>query len=578
MTKRDAIRQRRLLLLVVLTIVLRLNSAAQCDFLRPSRGPVLKYTFEPTLNDGNLGIHIRLDFVDGRNGTAELELPSDWAGQSHLETGIRNLKALSADTALLDTPQSNVKTLRFPAGSYPTVSYDLFRDWNGPLEYPKQFRPVLEREFFEFNTQNALLRPKFGPSDIVTVLFDWRNLPSNWKLATSFGTDAHCQAFTGPWQEMMNALFAGGDFRIHSVGAVGQQLVLAIRGQWPFSDEEALDKIQKIIWAERKFWHDEDFPYYLITLKAFEGDSGSSNGSAFTNAFWLYLPRQSTFSYGIQNLLAHESFHAWNPYKMGPIPEPSEAVHWFTEGFTVYYSDLLLHRVGSLSLAEYLDRVNRKLADYALSPEKNLSNDEIVVRYQRENSIDELTYIRGAAIALWLDVQIRKHTRNKKSLDDFMRRLKNNATRDPARPLTTLRILLTADRYLDRQERHHLRDLVNSGGTVPVPDFPFGRCVCRSVDEVPTFDLGFDRETLLSKKTVANLRPNSAAFNAGLREGQQVLGMSIYWGDVSKPIRLTVHSGKGPQMIEYLPRGKSVLIPQYHLENSGGAKGCLLSP
>lgn len=451
-------------------------------------------------------------------------------------------------------------------------------DWSGPLEYPKQFRPVLQPDFFEFNTQNAFVHPKLGPSDIVTVFFDWRNFPINWKLATSFGTDAHCQAFTGPWHKVMNALFTGGDFRIHSVSTAGQQLVVAIRGQWPFSDEEAVDKIQKIIEAERKFWHDEDFPYYLVTVKAFESDSGSSNGSAFTNAFWLYLPRHSTFSYNIQNLLAHESFHAWNPYKMGPIPEPSEGVHWFTEGFTVYYSDLLLFRTRLISLSEYLDRLNRKLADYDLSPMKALSNDEIIVRYQQEDSVDQLTYIRGAAVALWLDAQIRKHSRNKKSLDDLMSGLKDDTTKEPTRPFTTKRILSDADRYLGHRERHQLRDLVERGGTVPVPDFPFARSVCRSVDEVPTFDLGFDRETLLSKKTVANLRPNSAAFKAGLREGQEILGMSIYWDDVKKPVHLKVHSGDGEQIIEYFPRGKSVLIPQYHLENADGANDSLLSP
>jgi len=197
---------------VVLTMVLQLNSAAQCDFLRPSRSPVLKYTLEPTLNGNSLGIHIRLEFVDGRNGTAELELPSDWAGQSHLETGIRNLKALSADTVLLDTPQSNLKTLRFPTGSYVTVSYDLLRDWNGPLEYPKQFRPVLEREFFEFNTQNALVHPKFGPSDIVTVFFDWRNLPINWKLATSFGTECAVPSIRGAMAKGDECLVRGRRF------------------------------------------------------------------------------------------------------------------------------------------------------------------------------------------------------------------------------------------------------------------------------------------------------------------------------------------------------------------------------
>ncbi len=41
----------------------------------------------------------------------------------------------------------------------------------------------------------------------------------------------------------------------------------------------------------------------------FENSSRSSDGSAFTNAFGLYLSRESVFSYGIQDMLAHESFH-----------------------------------------------------------------------------------------------------------------------------------------------------------------------------------------------------------------------------------------------------------------------------
>lgn len=549
-------------------VLCRLRSSAECDIPQPSRDQVLKYTFEPAVDVGGaLVIHVRLDFAVGEKGSAELELPSDWAGQSHLETGIRNLKTLSVDTVLLDTPQSNVKTLRFPTDSLVVVSYDLVKDWNGSLEYPKQFRPVLEREFFEFNTQNALVHPKFGLNDAVRANFVWRNIPGNWKVVTSFGTDQPCQTFTGPWHKVKNALFAGGDFRIYSAKVADEDLVVAIRGEWPFRDEEAVDQIQKIIGAERTFWHDKDFPYYLVTLKPFESNSGSSDGSAFTNAFWLYLSRGSVFSYGIQNMLAHESFHAWNPHKMGPIPEPTESVHWFTEGFTVYYSDLLLLRAGLLSSSEYLNKLNRRIADYGFSPVKGLSNNEIVARHEHENSVDQLTYIRGAVTALWLDAQIRKHSGGSRSLDDLMLRLKDQATGEPEPLLTTKRILSTADEYLGHRDGHVLRDMVNKGTAVPVPNFPLNTCVHRSVDQVPTFDLGFDKETLLSKNQVSGVNPDSAAFRAGIRDGQEIAGASIYWDDVSKPVRLKIRSGNGRQIVEYFPTGKSIPIPQYHLQS-----------
>lgn len=544
-----------------------MQALAQCDISQASRDQVVKYTFEPQVDAGRLVIHVRLDFVGGTKMRTELELPSEWAGQSQLETGIRNLKALSTNAVLLDTAQANIKGLRFPTGPIVSISYDLVKDWNGPLEYPKQFRPVLEPDFFEFNTLNALVHPKFGLNDLVTTVFEWQKIPDNWKVLTSFGTSVPCQSFTGPWHMVRNALFAGGDFRVYSAKVADEALLVAIRGKWPFRDEEAVDQIQRIIGAERTFWRDKDFPYYLVTLKSFESDSGGSDGSAFTNAFWLYLSRGSVFSYGIQNLLAHESFHAWNPHKMGPIPEPSESVHWFTEGFTVYYSDLLLLRGGLLSPSEYLKKLNRRITDYALSPVKGLSNDQIVARHEHENSIDDLTYIRGAVTGLWLDAQIRKHSGGSRSLDDLMLRLKDQAAKEPKPLLTTKRILSTTKAYLSHRDHRLFSNMVNKGTAVPVPDFPLYACVRRSVDQVPTFDLGFDKGTLLSKSHVSGVNPDSAAFRAGIRDGQEVVGVSIYWDDVSKPIRLKIRSSEGQRIVEYFPTGKSIPIPQYHLQN-----------
>jgi predicted metalloprotease with PDZ domain len=85
------------------------------------------------------------------------------------------------------------------------------------------------------------------------------------------------------------------------------------------------------------------------------------------------------------------------------------------------------------------------------------------------------------------------------------------------------------------------------------------------------FDLGMDENTLRTKKLVAGVRPDSEAFKAGLRDGQQVIGTSIYWNDPLKPAKLTVHMAEGNQTFEYYPRGSASAVPQYHLDTEAYA-------
>src|SRR5260370_42484424 len=104
---------------------------------------------------------------------------------------------------------------------------------------------------------------------------------------------------------------------------------------------------------------------------------------------------------------------------------------WLAEGFTVYYADVLRLRAGFLSLPEYVERVNRRIRDYESSPVKNRTNKEIVTRYA-ENSVDQLPYVRGPIVALWLDAPIRTQARHELSLDAVMLTLARQGTENPA--------------------------------------------------------------------------------------------------------------------------------------------------
>src|ERR1051326_8502078 len=56
----------------------------------------------------------------------------------------------------------------------------------------------------------------------------------------------------------------------------GNTIVFAIRGKWIFSDKAWIDGIGAIIEFQRAFWHDNNFPYFLISLTPFDSDHGSS--------------------------------------------------------------------------------------------------------------------------------------------------------------------------------------------------------------------------------------------------------------------------------------------------------------
>jgi predicted metalloprotease with PDZ domain len=552
-------------------------SFAQCVLPIPSSKHSLNYSFHPVVTNGKMTLHITLEFKGGKEGRSELELPSEWARQSHLEKAVTDLQAVSAQTILSETESPSRKSLRFQPNTIVRISYVLVKDWDGPLNSGTRFRAVLEPEYFQVTTYNALLHPQLDQSDMVDVHFDWQSLSSSWSLTTSFGTDNRCQAFHGRWHDVQNALFEGGDFRVYQIAVADKPLIVATRGKWSFTDEEWTSQVQKIIGLERTFWQDNDFPYYLVTLAPLDRDRGSTGGTAFTNAFMMHLSRQDSLSYLVLSTLAHETFHTWNPYKMGQPGGVS--VYWFQEGFTVYYADRMLFRAGLLSLPAYVDRTNEKLRDYTFAPERNIPNEELSARYRKDSSLDNLPDQRGAVLALWLDSQIRHETRNRKSLDNVMLALLHK-TPNPTRPhdkgrdvpLTNERVLQAASKFLSANSRRKLRDYVEQGETIEVPDSALGRCVRLQNEVVPQIDFGLDVIALRSRHLVSGVVPDSDAFKAGLRNGQQVVGMSIYSDDPQKPVKLTVRTLEGDRTFEYYPSVSSKnTAPQYHLDKESYA-------
>jgi predicted metalloprotease with PDZ domain len=76
---------------------------------------------------------------------------------------------------------------------------------------------------------------------------------------------------------------------------------------------------------------------------------------------------------------------------------------------------------------------------------------------------------------------------------------------------------------------------------VRVPEAALGPCVQSHIEASWKFDLGFDRQATRNEtKTVSGVEPGGKAFEAGLRDGQKLVGWSFNFGDSSMQIRLTI--------------------------------------
>ena len=97
--------------------------------------------------------------------------------------------------------------------------------------------------------------------------------------------------------------------------------------------------------------------------------------------------------------------------------------------------------------------------------------------------------------------------------------------------------------------------------------------------ELGKFELGFDHEILIKEKRIAGISPESAAYEAGLRENQKVVGRSIYYDNPNQPAEIHIEENGERRKIIYLPATRrKINVPQFRVRKNltaGQNAGCL---
>ena len=218
----------------------------------------------------------------------------------------------------------------------------------------------------------------------------------------------------------------------------GKEFEVALLGRVPsearFDREDWIDRVRRI--SQATYDIVGDFPFeryvYLFIFNRIGGYSGLEHLNSTTIQVSHRMIEQGQLE-PLESVTAHEFFHAWNvkrirPQNLGPFDYTKDARTtdlWWMEGVTSYYNDVILERAGLRADNEdwFLESQLRNRRTLENSQGYGVASPEQASWKIWQDDSNVSYYDQGQGLGLLLDIRIRQHTGNRRSLDDVVRAL-----------------------------------------------------------------------------------------------------------------------------------------------------------
>jgi predicted metalloprotease with PDZ domain len=287
----------------------------------------------------------------------------------------------------------------------------------------------------------------FAPSLKETPIQITFNPRKDWKIATQLKPMFDNTYYAPNMQYFMDSPTELSNHQVRSfeVDADGEKLKINFALHHNGTDAELdtyFNSVKKIVLQEAAVFGElPKFDYGTYTFLACYIPNASGDGMEHRNSTILTSTR-SLANGGMQGNLgtvSHEFFHAWNVERIRPQslePFSFEEANmsgelWFAEGFTSYYTNLILCRAGLITPEQYLNGLTGGFNYVWNSPGRSFFNP-IEMSYQAPfvdaaTSVDPINrdntfisyYSYGSVLGLALDLSLRNENGNL-TLDGYM--------------------------------------------------------------------------------------------------------------------------------------------------------------
>lgn len=526
--------------------------------------PSLEYEIVKSRVDTLPALEVRVRFAPDSGTVSYLSYEDEAWGETGLFGSVREVKLLQGQgTAQAEPDSSRIRIAHGPGSGPLTLSYKIIQDFQGTADAGRSYRPIVQPEYFHVFAHNLLAVPghyRMGDQARARISLQWNGWDQGEVIHNSFGSRQRRQQLGEmDLDAFMSAVFVGGDFRVHTESLEGNQLHLAIRGDWvPFEEADIMELLTETVLAQRNFWRDHSQEYFTVTMRPFPQEQGSSfQGTGLTNSFATAVSNNEfTDLDQLLYLFNHELMHNWIGHAIENADE--EAQYWFSEGFTEYYTskNIAVSGIADKGWEYFIDNLNEAIRLLEASPVRDVPNSEInYENFWTNAEYSKLPYRRGMLFAFYLDLQIQAVNAGKRSLDHVMRDLLQAAGQGQS--LTHELFISTVNAYLPEDITPFFNQHIVEGKPLPLKDL-FRQLGYDYAEEADLFDLGFELGP--GKDSITGVDTASEAFRAGVRAGDRVVSRSIYLGNTRKEVELVLEREGLRIPVAFLPVKRAEVV------------------
>ncbi len=370
----------------------------------------------------------------------------------------------------------------------------------------------------------------------------------NWKKVSTGLAPVNGKAFTyyaQNFDQLFDSPIEIGNQDVFEFTAAGVRHEVAMVGGGNYDKEKLKIDMAKIVEKETAVFGENPNNYYVFIVHNYQSGGG---GLEHLNSTVLGASRDkyndpATYQ-SFLGLVAHEYFHLWNvkrlrPLALGPFNYDEENYTtnlWIAEGFTAYYDNIMVQRVGAYTPNEWLsiieediNTVDNRLGNKVQSLSEG-SFDAWIKSYRpNENSSNTNIsyYVKGSLIACMLDLAIIEASDAKLSLDDAMRFAYQEFYRKKGRGYTDAEFKAVLEKFTKQNLDDFYKDYINGTKTLD-----FGKYLAYAGFRLITQDADQTKPYLgitvnkTNKAIIASVARNTAAWDAGLNVNDEIISIN----------------------------------------------------
>lgn len=315
-------------------------------------------------------------------------------------------------------------------------------------------------------------------------------VPTNWKSVSTglLPHSEHPYTYTAPNIDILyDSPILMGNHLVHKFCHEGHDYEFALETPDGYEESGFKEAFRKIVSAATEIMQDVPYQNYtLIHMGKGQGGLEHINSQAcYTDGSFRFSDHKEWLNY--LAFTAHEYFHLYNvktirPIELGPFDYDREVftpLLWFSEGVTCYYEAQLLYRSGLATYDEMLEhlskymRMDEPYEGHRHQSLRETSYDIWLTFLNEDANQRDVTinyYFRGPVVGLIMDLEIKRLSNGKRSLDDLMRLLYNRYHKQKCRGFTEEEFWAAVDEVAG-SSMQHIRYLVDNAVDIDYEHF-----------------------------------------------------------------------------------------------------------